>query len=87
MGDVSKSFTYGGRDIRNISSGIGLASHIDLIIFNAEDGLKVLEELDEILSNLLFRGGCYLALGKTGPDGLLHPQNVGEIDPSPIIDL
>ena len=71
------------RDVRDIASGVRLASDVHLAVLQTERVDEVLEEAEELSSDFLLarsRGG---ALGEARADGLLDPDHVGEVGPVP----
>jgi hypothetical protein len=68
-------------EIWYISAGIRLSGNIDLEFGNPEDGLEIQEEVRKIFSNVFLIGCSYVSIREAGANGLLHPQDVGQIDP------
>jgi len=65
---------HGGRDVRDVSTCVRLASDVDLVVLDAEQLLKVFEEFDKVLGSLLLGGGSWGTDGEAGADGLLDPE-------------
>ena len=62
-------------NVWNVAARIALAGHVDFVIFDPKGRLPVLEELDEILSNVLLGPGGDFADRKACADGLLNPKS------------
>lgn len=61
------------RDVRDISPRIALARHVNLVILDAESVLEVLEELDEVHSDVAFVGSFRCPDRESGADWLFDP--------------
>ncbi len=56
---------------------VAFASHIDLVVADIEDGLKVAEKLNEFGSRLFLVRCCGLASREAHADGVLDPKHIG----------
>ena len=69
-------------NLRNIVTGITLATDEDFLVVQTEGVDKVFEETEEISSHHFFIGvHSPVTLGKASADGLLNPHHIGEVDP------
>lgn len=75
------SSVWGG----NSNVRIRLSRYVHLVALQAEGVDKILPKSHELLCHVVLVLGSDRALRETGPDWLLHIDNVGEVMPAPWI--
>lgn len=63
------------RDVWYIATSIRLAGDVNFVVLDAKGVLEVLEEVDEVLSDLRLGGCCLGTLGEARAYGLLNPAS------------
>jgi hypothetical protein len=68
----------GRRDIRHITSSIGLASDIDLVVLDAEGSLEVFQEANEFVRDLFLARCSRCSDGVSNSNGMFDPARVSQ---------
>ena len=74
-------------DIWHVTAGVTFSSYEDLELGDAENGLKVQEEVGKVLRNVFLARRSSFADREPSADRLLDPQDVGKIDPGVGVDV
>lgn len=76
---------HAARDVGDVHAAVGGAGNVDLVALEGEGGDEVFPEAEELLGDVELRGGGWGALGEAGADGLVDPDDVGEVVPAPFV--
>ena len=74
---------HGVGDVRDVVARVTLSRDIDLLVVQAKCIQEVLEEAEELLSDICLIFCSRFTLRETCTHRLLHPHHIREIDPSP----